>query len=343
MLLTCPCTVDNDDLARLLSWDFHNHEYEHWISWMVEMPEVLEHSLMPWFQRRVLAEAEQHIPRLLRRSDDPKSCLAQPSKIALNSGSSCKSSQSSMYSFQSSVERGRYYILKLERISLPCCGWLHIQFIHFMVNPGSWVLVSAMFSWNCLRNHNTHVKGDTLCQSAYREELTQHELFKKHKDCCLGFSIGSLLAESGGIWAAPAKEVVQNQGGARKSEQQAAKWTRTRRKIRLISWGSMSPVSDIKLIRTDTTLDLSQKAEKGMLLYPLPIPLIPTYTMCLSSPEGMGQTKALHSLEFTLMNLRRCSTVLWDQWPRSRCDKSAYTECRACMPFTQDRAQLLHY
>ena len=26
----------------------------------------------------------------------------------------------------------------------------------------------------------------------------------------------------------------------------------------------MSPVSDIKLIRTDTTLDLSQKAEKGM-------------------------------------------------------------------------------
>ena len=28
----------------------------------------------------------------------------------------------------------------------------------------------------------------------------------------------------------------------------------------------MSHVSDIKLIRTDTTLDLSQKAEKGMLL-----------------------------------------------------------------------------
>ncbi len=26
----------------------------------------------------------------------------------------------------------------------------------------------------------------------------------------------------------------------------------------------MPPVSDIKLIRTDTTLDLSQKAEKGM-------------------------------------------------------------------------------
>ena len=35
-------------------------------------------------------------------------------------------------------------------------------------------------------------------------------------------------------------------------------------KIHLISWGTMSPISDIKLIRTDTTLDLSQKAEKGM-------------------------------------------------------------------------------
>ncbi|KAL7241237.1 hypothetical protein ACSBR2_006790 [Camellia fascicularis] len=31
----------------------------------------------------------------------------------------------------------------------------------------------------------------------------------------------------------------------------------------------MAHVSDIKLIRTDTTLDLSQKAEKGMLILPL--------------------------------------------------------------------------
>ncbi len=38
------------------------------------------------------------------------------------------------------------------------------------------------------------------------------------------------------------------------------------REIRLISWGSMNLVSDIKLIRTDTVLDLSQKAEKGMRL-----------------------------------------------------------------------------
>ena len=36
--------------------------------------------------------------------------------------------------------------------------------------------------------------------------------------------------------------------------------------INLISCESMIHISDIKLIRTDTTLDLSQKAEKGMLL-----------------------------------------------------------------------------
>ncbi|RZB99805.1 hypothetical protein D0Y65_022278, partial [Glycine soja] len=34
-------------------------------------------------------------------------------------------------------------------------------------------------------------------------------------------------------------------------------------KINLISCEPMVHISDIKLIRTDTTLDLSQKAEKG--------------------------------------------------------------------------------
>ena len=38
--------------------------------------------------------------------------------------------------------------------------------------------------------------------------------------------------------------------------------TRATPKMRLISSSSMNLVSDIKLIRTDTTLDLSQKAEK---------------------------------------------------------------------------------
>ncbi|RXH83196.1 hypothetical protein DVH24_003694 [Malus domestica] len=35
------------------------------------------------------------------------------------------------------------------------------------------------------------------------------------------------------------------------------------KKINLISCEPLAHVSDIKLIRTDTTLDLSQKAEKG--------------------------------------------------------------------------------
>ncbi|KAL4595385.1 hypothetical protein ACB092_12G087800 [Castanea dentata] len=35
--------------------------------------------------------------------------------------------------------------------------------------------------------------------------------------------------------------------------------------INLISCDPMGHISDIKLIRTDTTLDLSQKAEKGMI------------------------------------------------------------------------------
>ncbi|CAN1138275.1 Serine/threonine-protein kinase ZRK7, partial [Linum perenne] len=37
------------------------------------------------------------------------------------------------------------------------------------------------------------------------------------------------------------------------------------KKINLISCEPLAHISDIKLIRTDTTLDLSQKAEKGML------------------------------------------------------------------------------
>ena len=45
-----------------------------------------------------------------------------------------------------------------------------------------------------------------------------------------------------------------------------ASWTSGRPpgKIDLIDSGSMNHVSAIRLIRTDTTLDLSQKAEKGM-------------------------------------------------------------------------------
>ena len=43
----------------------------------------------------------------------------------------------------------------------------------------------------------------------------------------------------------------------------------------------MTHISDIKLIRTDTTLDLSQKAEKGMLC---PAADFPFYTSALFIP-----------------------------------------------------------
>ena len=41
-------------------------------------------------------------------------------------------------------------------------------------------------------------------------------------------------------------------------------WARAPRKIQLINLHSLSAILEINLIRTDTTLDLSQKAEKGM-------------------------------------------------------------------------------
>ena len=62
-----------------------------------------------------------------------------------------------------------------------------------------------------------------------------------------------------------ANAAVQHRGDAREPQQQAAVMGPHPRKINLISCGPLAHVSDIKLIRTDTTLDLSQKAEKGML------------------------------------------------------------------------------
>ncbi|TYG78561.1 hypothetical protein ES288_D02G069000v1 [Gossypium darwinii] len=47
----------------------------------------------------------------------------------------------------------------------------------------------------------------------------------------------------------------------------------TTRKINLISCDLMDHVSDIKLIRTDTTLDLSQKAEKARKELPTGAPI----------------------------------------------------------------------
>jgi hypothetical protein len=69
--------------------------------------------------------------------------------------------------------------------------------------------------------------------------------------------------ELGGV--RQARALVQRMGDAREPQQQAAVAGSPPRKINLISCGPLGHVSDIKLIRTDTTLDLSQKAEKGML------------------------------------------------------------------------------
>lgn len=58
--------------------------------------------------------------------------------------------------------------------------------------------------------------------------------------------------------------IVQHKGDIRKPRQQATLVGLSPEKINLISYGSMAHVSNITLIRTDTTLDLSQKAEKGL-------------------------------------------------------------------------------
>ena len=72
--------------------------------------------------------------------------------------------------------------------------------------------------------------------------------------------------------------VVQRIGDAQEPQQQAAVVGSPPGKINLISCGPLGHVSDIKLIRTDTTLDLSQKAEKGMSLY------WGSYSFCIMPP-----------------------------------------------------------
>lgn len=63
------------------------------------------------------------------------------------------------------------------------------------------------------------------------------------------------------------KEIVQYRGYAGESEAASCPIELAPvKEIRLISWESMTLVSDVKLIRTNTTLDLRQKAEKGILV-----------------------------------------------------------------------------
>ncbi|KAL8521329.1 hypothetical protein ACS0TY_011744 [Phlomoides rotata] len=61
-----------------------------------------------------------------------------------------------------------------------------------------------------------------------------------------------------------ARAVVQRMDDTQSPRQQATLMELSSKKINLISCGHLTHISDIKLIRTDTTLDLSQKAEKGM-------------------------------------------------------------------------------
>jgi hypothetical protein len=105
---------------------------------------------------------------------------------------------------------------------------------------------------------------------------------------------------------APAKDVVQYLGDTHGSWQQAANWNRTQEKIRLISWGSMSLVSDIKLIRTDTTLDLSQKAEKG-------ISHVPTTSLYIPSPRKLRNIQYVWGNEF-FSNLNFLVNMVWPHW-----------------------------
>lgn len=72
-----------------------------------------------------------------------------------------------------------------------------------------------------------------------------------------GFSIGSLLVRRG-LWAAPAKEVVQYPGDTRGSGLQATEWISTLNKITFLS---LSLVPDVELRRTDTVVDRRQEAE----------------------------------------------------------------------------------
>ncbi|KAK8310638.1 hypothetical protein V6Z11_D02G196600 [Gossypium hirsutum] len=56
----------------------------------------------------------------------------------------------------------------------------------------------------------------------------------------------------------------------------------------------MTHVSDIKLIRTDTTLDLSQKAEKGISRILKSETTWKLNRLCISTGDNLGQIPAIH-------------------------------------------------
>ena len=79
----------------------------------------------------------------------------------------------------------------------------------------------------------------------------------------------------------------------------------------------MTPVSDVKLIRTDTTLDLSQKAEKGILHHCQPALLVPTLWNWAQKRMGLTPNSSFcfrrhANIPCALLDLRLCHG--WREW-----------------------------
>ena len=82
---------------------------------------------------------------------------------------------------------------------------------------------------------------------------------------------------------------VQRKGDTRRTQQQATVMELPPQKINLISCEPIAHISDIKLIRTDTTLDLSQKAEKGMPYHSGPLRFYTKLEPAILIPCDVGQ------------------------------------------------------
>ena len=84
-------------------------------------------------------------------------------------------------------------------------------------------------------------------------------------------------------------------------------------------------VSDIKLIRTDTTLDLSQKAEKGMLLHSPPSHVLLPRPSSASLQDGVFHTK--------LSSSEHSQSEKFCKWRRSSLhDRALETTLNDCFP-----------
>nr|GMC78565.1 probable plastid-lipid-associated protein 4, chloroplastic [Ipomoea batatas] len=114
------------------------------------------------------------------------------------------------------------------------------------------------------------IRTDTTLDLSQKAEKDYHceqrPKFLRSRTNYQGINADTLRAQNLESWPTfnQARAIVQNQGDAQKPRQQATLMGLSPKKIELISCEPMAHVSDIKLIRTDTTLDLSQKAEKDL-------------------------------------------------------------------------------